>query len=161
VIWLRAALLAVIGGLVVLAAGQRSPQSASPPAAAPDVVAPTPLPARIPLPTPPPQMITSRIARETPEPRATATPSGEPRVSLVDNGFMPGQLLVQVNASVSWVNTGSEGHEVTGSGPGGVWRSGPLAPSERYQRQFSLPGTYDYACTVHPEMRGRVVVVQP
>ena len=47
---------------------------------------------------------------------------------------------------------------LTGNGPGGTWRSGPLAPADRYERAFALPGTYDYVCTVHPEMRGRLVV---
>jgi plastocyanin len=70
-------------------------------------------------------------------------------------------LSLHVGTSVTWVNTGSDGHDVTGTGPGGAWHSGPLAPSERYERSFALPGTYDFVCSIHPEMRGRVVVVQP
>ena len=27
-----------------------------------------------------------------------------------------------------------------------------------YQRQFDTPGTYDYECTIHPGMVGRVTV---
>ena len=59
---------------------------------------------------------------------------------------------------IQWANTGGEGHDVTGQGPGGTWRSGPLAPGEQYQRTFFQAGTYDYVCTVHPEMRGRLLV---
>jgi plastocyanin len=116
------------------------------------------MPTRVPLPTTPPEMIISRVARETPQPLPTATPSSQPQVSLVDNGYLPAQLTVRVGARVTWINTGSDGHDVTGTGPGGDWRSGPLAPAEHYARQFALPGTYDYACSIHPEMRGRVVV---
>src|SRR5207249_4428374 len=105
-----------------------------------------------------PQMIISRIARETPPPRATPTPSRVPNIDLVDNGYFPAQIVIRVGASVAWVNTGSDGHDVTGTGPSGVWRSGPLAPAARYERSFGLPGTYDYTCTVHPEMRGRLIV---
>jgi plastocyanin len=125
------------------------------------VAVPTPVPTRVPLPTALPQMIVSRIARETQLPVPTGTPLAHPRVSVVDNGYVPGQLSLHVGTSVTWVNTGSDGHDVTGTGPGGAWHSGPLAPSERYERSFALPGTYDFVCSIHPEMRGRVVVVQP
>jgi plastocyanin len=67
-------------------------------------------------------------------------------------------MVVPLGARVLWVNGGSDGHDVTGGGPGGAWRSGTLAPMERYERLFGLPGSYDYVCTIHPEMRGRIVV---
>jgi plastocyanin len=79
-------------------------------------------------------------------------------IEVVDYAFSPNQMVVPLGTTVLFVNDGSDGHDVTGSGPGGAWRSGPLAPSERYSRQFGLAGNYDYVCTIHPEMRGRVVV---
>jgi plastocyanin len=163
VIWIRAGLLALVVGVLVLAITARQttqqPVAAQePPTPLPDA---TPLPTRVPLPTAPPQMIISRVARETPLPRATATPPSQPLVSIVDNGYLPAQLTLHVGSSVSWINFGSDGHDVTGTGPGGAWHSGPLGPSERYSRAFALLGTYDYACSIHPEMRGRIIVVQP
>ena len=104
--------------------------------------------------------IISRISRETPTPVPRATPSGLPEVHIVDYGYQPGQIRVQQGAVVRWTNSGDEGHDVTGTGPGGAWRSGPLAQGESYQRQFPLPGEYPYVCSIHPEMRG-FVVVQP
>jgi plastocyanin len=153
-IWLRLSILAVLSGVILLALTQTA--AAPPPSPAPEV--PTPPPTRVPLPTAPPQMIISRIARETPLPRPTSTPPAQPQVDLVDNGYLPAQLLVQPGTTVVWANTGSDAHDVTGNGPGGAWRSGTLAPSDRYQRLFPLPGTYDFACSIHPEMRGRIVV---
>ncbi len=158
-IWIRAGLLAFFIGVLVLAMNQATSQPTSSPVAA--QAAPTQPSTRVPLPTGPPQMVISRVARETPAPRATATPLAQPRVSVVDNGFLPARLSVRVGSSVTWINFGSDGHDVTGNGPGGAWHSGPLAPSERYERSFALPGTYDYVCSIHPEMRGRLVVVQP
>ena len=164
-IWIRAGVLALVVGIVVLALSQTAPQLAQPPVAAqaPPTVQPAePPPTRVPLPTAQPQMIVSRVARETPPPRATATPPAQPQVAVVDYGYFPTEQSVRVGSSVTWINTGSDAHDVTGSGPGGAWRSGTLAPSDRYQRVFALPGTYDFACSIHPEMRGRlVVVVQP
>lgn len=82
-------------------------------------------------------------------------------MAVVDNGYMPSQLTIQVGSSVAWTNLGGDGHDVTGTGPDGSWRSGPLGPRDTYRRPFNLAGVYDYACTVHPEMRGRITVAQP
>jgi len=153
VIWFRAALLAVVAGLVVVGLTQV--------AARPEpleLATPTPRPTSVPLPTLAPAAVVSRISRATPAPPVVPTRPAQPLIAVVDYAFSPGQLTVPVGATVEFVNDGSDGHEVTGSGPGGAWRSGPLAPSERYSRQFGLAGTYNYVCTIHPEMRGRVVV---
>jgi plastocyanin len=152
-IWLRLGILALISVVVLLALSQTA--AAPPP---PPEVSTQPPVTRVPLPTAPPQMIISRIARETPPPRATATPRAVPQVDLVDNGYLPSQMLVHSGTTIVWTNTGSDAHDVTGNGPGGAWRSGTLAPSDRYQRPFALVGTYDFACSIHPEMRGRIVV---
>jgi plastocyanin len=153
VIFFRAAIVAVVVGLAVLAL-TRSTTLSQP---ASSSVA-TPPPTRVPLPTLAPEAIVSRVSRETPAPPPRVTPSAQPHVDVIDYGFSPQQISVQVGASITWTNDGEDGHDVTGSGPGGEWRSGPLAPSERYTRQFNLPGTFEYVCTIHPEMRGRVIV---
>jgi plastocyanin len=168
VIRFRAALLALAIGLVVVALAETrasptaqstaAPPQPTEPTAPTEQTAPTERPTRVPLPTLAPEVIVSRISRQTPQPLPGSTPPAEPRVEVVDYGFSPGQLIVHVGETVTFVNQGSDGHDVTGSGPGGDWRSGPLAPSERYTRAFGLPGTYAYECTIHPEMRGRVVV---
>jgi plastocyanin len=157
VIWFRAALVAVLTGVVVVALTQAAPKDAVDMLPTP-TVEPTPRPTSVPLPTLVPAAIVSRISRATPAPPVRPTPSAQPLVELVDYAFSPGQLTIHLGTSVEFVNDGNDGHDVTGTGPGGDWRSGPLAPSERYSRSFSLVGTYDYACTIHPEMRGRVVV---
>jgi plastocyanin len=155
----RAGVLAVIVGLLVVVLTRASVEPA--PAAAeptPAIAAPTELPTRLRLPTLAPAAITSRISRETPAPPPRTTPAAQPQVEVIDYGFSPQQLTLRLGANVTWTNDGNDGHDVTGGGPGGEWRSGPLAPSERYTRAFNLTGTYDYVCTIHPEMRGRIFV---
>ena len=154
-IWFRAALLALAVGLVVVALAETRTTPAQTVAATPE---PTERPTRVPLPTLAPEAVVSRISRQTPQPLPRPTLPGQPQVEVVDYGFSPGQLEVHVGATVTFVNQGSDGHDVTGGGPGGDWRSGPLAPGERYARAFGLAGTYAYVCTIHPEMRGSVVV---
>jgi plastocyanin len=160
VTFFRVAILAAMVGLLIVVvhqmASERVPPATEPVAGAPVTSSPT----QVPLPTLAPAAIISRVARETPSAPGRVTTSAQPLVVVVDYGYWPRQLGVDLGASVTWTNDGNDGHDVTGSGPGGEWRSGPLAPAEHYSRQFSLAGTYDYACTLHPEMRGQVIVRQ-
>ena len=158
-IWFRAAVIAVVAGVLVLALTQAAARPTPQPVSTP-VPTPTDAPTRVALPTLAPQAVVSRISRATPQPLAVPTRSTLPQVDVVDYGFSPAQLTIHVGTTVTFTNGGGDGHDVTGTGPGGEWRSGPLAPSERYSREFALPGTYNYVCTIHPEMRG-TIVVQP
>jgi plastocyanin len=161
VIWFRVAVVAAVMAVAVVALTQTAarPAPAAPPTAeltpTPDVIA---RPTRIPLPTLAPEAVVSRISRATVAPIRPEVHEGPPEVDVVDYGFTPPRLVVAPGTSVTFANVGGDGHDVTGSGPGGEWRSGPLAPAERYTRAFTLPGTYNYVCTIHPEMRGSVVV---
>jgi len=155
VIWFRAGVIAVVAGVIVLALTQ---VAARPTAAVAPMPVATEAPTRVPLPTLAPQAVISRISHETPQPLVAPTRSALPQVDVVDYGFSPAQLTIHVGATVTFTNGGGDGHDVTGTGPGGDWRSGPLAPTEHYSRQFALPGTYNYVCSIHPEMRGSVVV---
>jgi plastocyanin len=152
--------LILVGGLALVTAQQQPPQPTAA-ASAPTVPA-EPIQIRAPTLVLPPaqQPITSRTSRATPTPATRTTTGGLPELAVVDYGYQPGVLRVPLNAVAKWTNRGDGGHDVTGTGPGGAWRSGPLAQGETYQRQFAVPGEYPYVCTVHPEMRG-VVEVQP
>jgi plastocyanin len=80
-------------------------------------------------------------------------------VAVVEFSYQPALLTVRPGTTVTWRNSGSEGHDVLGTGPDGSWWSGPLAPTESYQRAFSQAGVYEYLCSFHAEMRARVNVV--
>lgn len=163
-IWFRAGLLAILVGVIVASLTQTvwrpAPEQVAPTEPPVSTEAPMPAvrPTRVPLPTLAPETIISHISRDTPVPLAAPTQSASPRVEVVDYGYSPAQLQIPLGTNVTWSNSGEDGHDVNGNGPGGEWRSGPMAPGERYARQFRLPCTYDYVCDFHPEMRGRVVV---
>jgi plastocyanin len=152
VIFVRVGVLVAAVVVIALAVTQQTAVPASVPTVDP-ILEPT----RVPLPTLV-RMITSRTTEETPTPGPTATPSSVPRVAVIDNGYAPAQFTIRAGTTVLWANQGGDGHDVTGRGPDGAWRSGPMAPGERYQRAFWIAGTYDYFCSVHPEMRGQLVV---
>lgn len=77
--------------------------------------------------------------------------------------YEPPTLTVKAGTTVTWKNTDSTLHTVTsgsaeGGEPGADFDSSYLAGGKTFQWTFSTPGTFDYFCTLHPYMKGQVVV---
>ena len=68
---------------------------------------------------------------------------------------------MKVGTTVTWVNDDSIAHTVTStsvpSGPDEL-TSGFLAYENTFSHTFTVSGTYNYDCTVHPIVRGMIVV---
>ncbi|HZG65685.1 MAG TPA: DUF305 domain-containing protein [Herpetosiphonaceae bacterium] len=72
--------------------------------------------------------------------------------------FSPNVLQVKAGTTVTWINTGATPHTVTAE-DGTLFDSGRLEPG--WQFTFTpAAGTIDYLCTLHPWMKG-TLVVQP
>src|SRR5687767_12025283 len=76
------------------------------------------------------------------------------KVKIVDFKFKPKRIEIGQGTSVKWVNKGDETHTVTS---GNAFDSGDIAPGDTFRRKFKQTGVFKYSCTIHPEMRGRVV----
>ncbi|RPJ26359.1 MAG: hypothetical protein EHM25_12045, partial [Nitrosopumilales archaeon] len=77
--------------------------------------------------------------------------------------YVPTTLTVPTGATVTWKNADSTLHTVTSgsaeSGESGtVFDSSYMAAGKTFQWTFSTAGTFDYYCTLHPFMKGQVVV---
>ncbi|MGV8107026.1 MAG: cupredoxin domain-containing protein, partial [Nitrososphaerota archaeon] len=77
--------------------------------------------------------------------------------------YTPPTLTVPTGATVTWKNADSTLHTVTsGSAEGGEsgteFDSSYLAAGKTFQWTFPTAGTFDYYCTLHPFMKGQVVV---
>jgi plastocyanin len=89
--------------------------------------------------------------------RRTVTTTGTvARVRIVDFAFRPRAITVSRGTRVRWVNRGSVAHTTTSNT--GLWDSGRLAPGDTFSRVFRRAGTFRYHCTIHSDMKGRVVV---
>jgi amicyanin len=69
--------------------------------------------------------------------------------------FSPSEIQVSAGNEVSWMNEDAAPHAIAVKG--GV-RTAQLAPGQRAALAFDKPGTYDYICSIHPYMTGKVVV---
>ncbi|HYL71216.1 MAG TPA: cupredoxin family copper-binding protein [Candidatus Dormibacteraeota bacterium] len=70
--------------------------------------------------------------------------------------FAPAALTVAAGSTVTWTNRDDEPHTVVSEA--GLFRSGALDTNESYSFRFDKPGTYRYACSIHPRMVGTIVV---
>ncbi len=83
-----------------------------------------------------------------------------------DFKFTPATVRVAVGGKVTWTNTGSAPHTVTGGTSGNPDAASPVgdgqltAQGQTYEVTFTAAGTYDYYCTPHASlgMVGQVVV---
>ncbi len=77
-------------------------------------------------------------------------------IGTLANGFVPTTLTVKRGTEITWTNTDTTDHTVTGAG----FDSGLLAPGRTFVRRFDTVGSFDYRDTAHVTMQGTINVVQ-
>ena len=77
-------------------------------------------------------------------------------IQIVDFAFSPATLTVTAGDTVTWTNVDAMAHTATSTS--GAFDSGSLDQGDSFSLTLTAPGTYDYLCTPHPSMTGRIVV---
>ena len=77
-------------------------------------------------------------------------------VAIADFAFSPATLTITAGDTVTWTNEDAIAHTATSTTS--AFDSGLLNQGESFSLTFTTPGTYDYLCTPHPSMTGRIVV---
>ena len=86
---------------------------------------------------------------------AECTGSGGTAVSVANFAYNPGSATVAVGGVVTWTNSDPVTHTVTfDTGPD----CGNIAQGASVSRTFDAAGSFPYHCTIHPNMKGTVVV---
>jgi plastocyanin len=76
----------------------------------------------------------------------------------IDNfQFTPAVLTVKAGTKVSWINNDDVPHLIVNT-QNKFKQSGVLDTDQRFSTTLTKPGTYDYFCSLHPKMQGKVVV---
>jgi plastocyanin len=83
--------------------------------------------------------------------------------TLGEKAYVPNPAEVKVGESVTWTNDDSQIHTATSGtvgaeDSGSVFDSGILSPKATFDFTFDTAGEYDFYCTLHPQMFGKVVV---
>jgi plastocyanin len=83
--------------------------------------------------------------------------AAEQTVAIVNSHYKPSSLMVSLGDTVTWINEGFLLHNVTSTD--GEFVSGTLHGGQRFSVKFTKAGTFDYVCTIHPGMSGKVIVM--
>ena len=76
---------------------------------------------------------------------------------LLDNfSFVPAVASVPVGTTITWTNRDDVPHNVVSTEQ--TFKSPVLDTDEQFAHRFDTAGTYQYFCSIHPKMTGRVVV---
>jgi plastocyanin len=87
---------------------------------------------------------------------ANTTPAAGGQQIAIDNfSFGPETITVPAGTKVTWVNHDDIPHTVVAAGK---FKSHALDTSDHFDHTFDEPGTYEYFCSLHPKMTGKIVV---
>ncbi|MEK0318051.1 MAG: plastocyanin/azurin family copper-binding protein [Nitrosopumilus sp.] len=89
------------------------------------------------------------------------TKSSRPGCDETNTCYIPSKISIRQGESVTWLNEDAAFHSVTSGtyeNPNGMFDSGYLDPNESFSVKFEESGTFDYFCTLHPWMKGKVIV---
>lgn len=83
--------------------------------------------------------------------------SAEQQIAIYNYKFSPEVLTVPVGTKVTWTNKDEVPHTVVSTDKR-FPQSGGLDTGEQYSYTFTTAGSYEYFCTLHPFMKGKIVV---
>jgi len=78
------------------------------------------------------------------------------RVTIDNFSFTPASLTVPAGTTVTWVNRDDVPHTVVSTEK--KFKSPVLDTEEQFSYKLTDPGTYEYYCSIHPKMTGKIVV---
>jgi plastocyanin len=89
------------------------------------------------------------------------TKVSRPGCEETDSCYIPSIITAKPGEEITWINEDSAFHSVTSGSydePTDMFDSGYLDPYQSFSLSFEEKGTYDYFCTLHPWMKGQVII---
>ena len=74
-----------------------------------------------------------------------------------EGAYVPPKINVPERTIVTWLNDDFIDHTVTANDYR-LFDSGPISPGNTFENEFISSGEFGYHCTIHPFMRGMVIV---
>jgi plastocyanin len=82
--------------------------------------------------------------------------AADTQVNIDNFTFKPKDLTVKAGSEIVFLNRDDIPHSVVEAN--GAFHSKALDTDESFSYTFTKPGTYDYFCGLHPQMKGKIVV---
>ena len=98
-----------------------------------------------------------------PQSTGTAAPvapaAGPGTITIRSFAFSPQEITVAQGTTVTWTNQDSAPHTITSdTGAPEAISSDSLSQGASFSFTFTKPGTYPYHCSIHPSMKGTIIV---
>jgi plastocyanin len=74
-------------------------------------------------------------------------------------GFTPADLTIGAGESITWINSGAQGHTATAD-DGTTFDTDVIPPDQSKTVSFLNPGAFTYHCKLYPSMKGSITVAQ-
>jgi plastocyanin len=84
----------------------------------------------------------------------TGIPTTEQKIAIQNFAFSPQTITVAAGTKVTWTNEDSAPHQIKSD----TFNSNNLNTGESFSFTFDQVGTYDYICSIHPSMTGKIIV---
>jgi plastocyanin len=91
-------------------------------------------------------------------PGGAENPPGK-AIAIKNYGFAPKRVVVRQGDVIAWTNSDAVRHDATAIDRS--FATGTMKFGETRTVTASKPGTFEYKCSFHPEMRGTIVVEAP
>ena len=75
-------------------------------------------------------------------------------IIIKDFSFNPGTLTIKKGTKVTWTNEDSAPHKIKSD----TFNSSNLNQGDKFEFVLSDTGNFDYICSIHPSMKGKIVV---
>jgi plastocyanin len=85
-----------------------------------------------------------------------ASPVSANSVTLSNFSFSPATLTVKAGTTITWTNKDSVTHTIISDT--GAFSSGNLSNGATFSYTFANRGSFAYHCSIHPTMKGTVIV---
>lgn len=90
---------------------------------------------------------------------SVATTSKNVAIEIRNFAYSPANITVQKGTKITWTNRDTAPHTVT-SVTGTVLDSPTLSTGQSFSYTFNATGTFNYYCTIHPNMKASVTVTE-
>jgi plastocyanin len=101
--------------------------------------------------------LTNLRGRETETKASTPVKADKADVVIANFSFSPKTFTVPAGATVTWTNHDDVPHAVM-SADNQFKKSTVLKPGQSFSHTFATTGTYSYFCSIHPRMKGEIIV---
>lgn len=88
-------------------------------------------------------------------PTSTAPTTSAINIAIKNFAFIPAEFNIKKGDTVVWTNEDSAPHQISGNG----LQSEILNKGQSFSFTFGAAGIFDYICSLHPGMKGKINVL--